>query len=148
MRTICILTNMAEQNLPVKIGRIRKALRSEFEARAAALDITVPQLQVLYRLWNGDGALTSVIVKDICMSGPTMTGVLDRLESKKLIVRKASAEDRRATQIWLTGEGKALEEPLMAIMRAIEEKALEGFTENQKKVFMQALEKVGKNLEA
>jgi DNA-binding MarR family transcriptional regulator len=148
MRNICIISYMSEMNLPMQLRRVRKALLREFEARAAALDITVPQFQVLYRLWHGDGALTSVIVKDICTSGATMTGVLDRLESKGLIERRPSPQDRRATQIWLTPAGLALNERLMKIMQAIEKKALVGFSAAQKKKFRQDLEKVGRNLES
>ena len=44
-----------ETSLTSWIGRIRKALRREFEARASGLDITASQLQVLRRLWEGDG---------------------------------------------------------------------------------------------
>lgn len=138
---------MPATNLPLKLGRIRKAFRYEFEARAAALDITAAQFQVLHRLWRGDGVLTSVIAKDICTTGSTLTGVLDRTESKGLIRRAASASDRRAVEIWLTPEGRELEEPLMKIVHDIGEKALSGFSEGQRTQFLDALEKVGDNLE-
>lgn len=139
---------MEELNFPLRLGRIRKAFRSEFEVRAASLDITAAQFQVLQRLWRGDGVLTSVIAKDICTTGSTLTGVLDRTENKGLIRREASASDRRAVEIWLTPEGRALEKPLRKIVQEIGEKALSGFTEKQRSQFLQALEKVGDNLEA
>lgn len=139
---------MEETNFPLRLGRIRKAFRYEFEVRAASLDITAAQFQVLHRLWRGDGVLTSVIAKDICTTGSTLTGVLDRTESKGLIRREASTSDRRAVEIWLTPEGRALEKPLMKIIHEIGEKALSGFTQKQRAQFLQAMEKVGDNLEA
>ena len=90
------------------IGRIRKALRHEFEVKAAPLDITAAQLQVLRRLWAGDGIPTSQLTSDAGSDGGTVTGVLDRLESKGLIRRERSDEDRRAVQIWLTPAGRDL----------------------------------------
>ena len=87
------------------VSRIRKALRCEFEARAEALDITAAQFQVLRRLWQGDGIVTSTLTRDICSDGGTITGLLDRLEAKGLIRRERSAEDRRAVRVFLTQRG-------------------------------------------
>src|SRR5947209_19955507 len=109
---------MNESGFVFWIGRIRKALRCEFEARAAALDITASQLQVLHRLWEGDGILTSTLTRDICSDGGTITGLLDRLEAKGLIRRERSTDDRRAVQVFLTPAGRVLQEPLMEILTA------------------------------
>src|ERR1700681_1085438 len=101
---------MSDPSFVFWIGRIRKALRCEFEARAEALDITASQLQVLCRLWQGDGILTSTLTRDICSDGGTITGLLDRLEAKALIRRERSAEDRRAVHVFLTSAGRELEQ--------------------------------------
>lgn len=136
-----------DQRFMLKIGRIRRAFRAEFERRAAEMDITKPQYHVLSRLWQGDGILTSVIARDVSAADSTMTGVLDRLEAKGLIRRAAGVTDRRAVEIWLTDAGRAMEEPLMYIIDGINRKALSGFSEGQQKQFLQALDKVGDNLE-
>lgn len=136
-----------DQRFMLKIGRIRRAFRAEFERRAAEMDITKPQYHVLSRLWQGDGILTSVIARDISAADSTMTGVLDRLEAKGLIRRAAGVNDRRAVEIWLTDAGRAMQEPLMYIIDGINRKALDGFSVGQQKQFLQALDKVGDNLE-
>lgn len=133
--------------ISLRIGRIRSAFRAEFEKRAAALDITKPQYHVLSRLWKGDGVLTSVIAKDVCITVSTMTGVLDRLEAKGYIRRAPSVTDRRAVEIWLTSEGSAMQKPLMKIIADINNKALRGFSERQQQQFLKALDKVGDNLD-
>jgi MarR family transcriptional regulator, organic hydroperoxide resistance regulator len=130
------------------IGRIRKALRREFEARAAGLDITAPQLQVLRRLWEGDGILTSTLTRDVASDGGTITGVLDRLESKGLIRRQRSLEDRRAVHVSLTPAGRELEAPLNGMIGALNGQALEGFTPEESAALIRALERIGKNLGA
>ena len=146
MRRIYKQNHMNQVNFPLRLGRIRKALRAEFELRANDLGITAAQFQVLHRLWRGDGVLTSVLAKDISTTGSTLTGVLDRTESKGWIRREASASDRRAVEIWLTREGRELEKPLMKIVHEIGEKALSGFSENQRAQFLKALDKVAANL--
>jgi DNA-binding MarR family transcriptional regulator len=130
------------------IGRIRKALRREFEARAAGLDITASQLQVLRRLWEGDGILTSTLTRDVASDGGTITGVLDRLESKGLIRRQRSLEDRRAVHVSLTPAGRELEAPLTGMIGALNGQALEGFTPEESAALIRALERIGKNLGA
>jgi DNA-binding MarR family transcriptional regulator len=139
---------MDDANFTQQLRRVRRALRTAFERRAAALDITVPQFQVLHCLWEKDGAPTSVIAREVCASGSTMTGILDRLEAKGLIVRRPSADDRRATHIHLTEAGHALEAPMMEIVSGINHKALAGFSDTARKQFMRGLEKVGENLES
>jgi DNA-binding MarR family transcriptional regulator len=137
---------MAETNFITWIMQLRKALRREFEEQAAALDITASQMQVLKRLWIGDGIATSVLTQEAGSDGGTVTGVLDRLECRGLIRRERSTQDRRSVQIWLTPEGRALEKPLKDIVAAINQQALEGLSEEQKLLLMQTLEKVGRNL--
>lgn len=130
------------------IGRIRKALRREFEVRAAPLDITAAQFQVLKRLWMGDGIPTSQLTLDAGSDGGTVTGILDRLESRKLIRRERSTEDRRAVKIWLTEEGRSLQAPLMAIVNSINEQALDGLKAEERALLVKSLEKVSANLNA
>ncbi|MEO6909226.1 MAG: MarR family winged helix-turn-helix transcriptional regulator [Abditibacteriaceae bacterium] len=138
---------MEPKSISLRIGRIKRAFRADFEKRAETLDITKPQYHVLSRLWKDDGILTSVIAKDICVTGSTMTGVLDRMEAKGLIRRANSTTDRRAVEIWLTIEGRAMQKPLMKIIADINNKALNGFSEQQQERFLIALDKVGDNLD-
>jgi DNA-binding MarR family transcriptional regulator len=76
-----------------------------------------------------------------------MTGVLDRLEAKGYIRRAPSKTDRRAVEIWLTTQGQAVKKPLMKIIADINKKAFDGFSEAQQQRFLNALDKVGDNLD-
>jgi DNA-binding MarR family transcriptional regulator len=129
-------------------GRIRKALRCAFEARAASLEITVAQFLVLRRLWEGDGILISVLTREVSSDGGTITGLLDRLEAKGLIRREQDHADRRVRRVFLTSTGQALKEPLMGILSALEEEALAGFSPQERTALTRALERVGENLGA
>ena len=139
---------MEETRIITRIGRIRKALKREFELRAAPLDITSSQLQVLRCLWRGDGATVSALTCDASSDGGTVTGVLDRLERKALIRRERSKTDRRVVQIWLTDAGRELEEPLTDIIEEINAVALIGLDDEQQQQLIGALEKVSDNLGA
>ncbi len=139
---------MEETRIISRIARIRKALRREFELRAARLDITSSQLQVLRCLWRGDGLTVSALTCDASSDGGTVTGVLDRLERKALIRRERSHADRRVVQIWLTEAGRDLEEPLTDIVEEINATALVGLDDEQQRQLIQSLETVAENLKA
>ena len=139
---------MEETRIISRIARIRKALRREFELRAAPLDITASQLQVLRRLWHGDGITVSALTCDASSDGGTVTGILDRLERKELICRERSHADRRVVQIWLTDAGRDLQEPLTNIIEEINQKALTGLNNDEQQQLINALEKVSNNLDA
>lgn len=139
---------MKERGFGFCIGRVRRALRREIEARAVGLDLTASQHQVLRRLWRGDRILVSVLAKDILADGATLTGLLDRLAQKGLIRRERSASDRRAIEIVLTPGGRALEGPGMALIHEINERALAGFNAAQRAKLLEDLQRVAENLEA
>ena len=139
---------MEETRIISRIARIRKALKREFELRAAPLEITASQLQILRRLWRGDGITTSALTCDASSDGGTVTGILDRLERKELIRRERNHADRRVVQIWLTDAGRDLQEPLTNIIEEINQKALTGLNNDEQKQLIKALEKVSNNLNA
>lgn len=129
-----------------EVARIRKAWRREFELRAAPLDVTVAQLLVLCRLWQGDGISTSVLTQEAGSDGGTVTGILDRLESRGLIRRERSVQDRRAVQIWLTPEGSALQRPLMEIIAAVNRQATDGVDTEEITQLLRTLKTIRGNL--
>jgi DNA-binding MarR family transcriptional regulator len=139
---------MSEISFSVWIGRIKKALRQEFEKLGAEHDITVTQFLVLRRLWEGDGILTSVLMKDAVSDGGTITGVLDRLEAKGLIRRERGSRDRRAVRVYLTDAGRDLEAPLTVIRNQINNGALSCLSAEERESFLRMLSRIGENLGA
>lgn len=57
---------------------------------------------------SGKGPVQRDLARAVGMDGPTMVGVLDRLEAQDFIVRRAAPHDRRAKCVFLTKAGRAL----------------------------------------
>jgi DNA-binding MarR family transcriptional regulator len=138
---------MGEVYFGRRVGSIRRHLRRELEQAAVQHDITATQFQVLRRLWSGEGMNAQNLAKEAHLDAATMTGVLDRLEAKGLVRRVRHETDRRAVRVVLTDEGRALEKPLMAIVKKLNEHALLGFTPEEREVLFAMLDRVERNLE-
>jgi DNA-binding MarR family transcriptional regulator len=103
---------------------------------------------VLRNLWEEDGIQTSALSRGTPYDCATMTGVLDRLESRGLVRRERSSKDRRAVRIYLTPAGKALEEPLMRAVAQLNERAMAGLSPSEREELVRMLDHVGGNLDA
>ncbi|OGS20046.1 MAG: hypothetical protein A2252_02015 [Elusimicrobia bacterium RIFOXYA2_FULL_39_19] len=63
---------------------------------------------VMNYLLNGKTTLMSEAARELKITLPTMTNIIDHLEEKKLIARIRQEDDRRAIKISLTKKGKEL----------------------------------------
>jgi DNA-binding MarR family transcriptional regulator len=68
-------------------------------------DLTAMQWRPLLIIAKGKGDTAALLAKEICMDTGAVTRMLDRLQSKGLLVRKRSELDRRVVNLELTEEG-------------------------------------------
>ncbi|HMU37413.1 MAG TPA: MarR family transcriptional regulator [Pseudomonadota bacterium] len=89
--------------------------RSYFQGMLAELSISAPQFHVLHFLFGVDGSLS---MRDLSLrSGcePShLTGIVDKLEERKLVRRKVDPQDRRSKLVSLTKSGRSFRDKLMA----------------------------------
>jgi len=72
--------------------------------------VSAAQLNCLLALYEAGAMPSSQIARHIFVKPSTVTGIIDRLEQKKLVQRVRSSPDRRVITIELTEEGKKLAE--------------------------------------
>jgi len=101
------------KNVNELISVIHRYMRRFFESQMKKYDITPPQFEVLMTLWNEDGIVLSELGRRLSRDGPTITGIIDRMEKKKLVTRKRSMRDRRVIQVYLTPYAWEIKENLM-----------------------------------
>ncbi|MGD2271155.1 MAG: MarR family transcriptional regulator [Desulfobacterales bacterium] len=70
--------------------------------------ITAAQLNCLLALYENGPLPPSRIAKHMMVNSSTVTGVIDRLEQKALVIRQRSSSDRRIINIQLTPAGKKM----------------------------------------
>ena len=67
--------------------------------------LTMPQLLCLHELLDGGACAAGMLSRRVGLSQATVTGVLDRLEAKELVLRTRDRNDRRQVLISLTELG-------------------------------------------
>jgi MarR family transcriptional regulator, organic hydroperoxide resistance regulator len=87
-----------------------RAMTGAYQPLLEELGVTYPQYLVLMALWEEDGARVSRIGERLYLDSATLTPLLKRLESRGLVERRRSRVDERVVEVFLTPEGKRLEQ--------------------------------------
>lgn len=77
-------------------------------AHIRSLGLTPAQFDIIATLGNTDGMSCKELCEKTLITKGTLTGVLDRLEAKKLLRRESSDADRRSLFVSLTPQGMRL----------------------------------------
>jgi DNA-binding MarR family transcriptional regulator len=85
-------------------------LMKQFQAEDMWEDLSMKEYDVLYTLSKCPApARLSELNKNVLLSQPAMSRLVDRLADRGLIAREADPADRRAQRLSLTPEGRALQ---------------------------------------
>ncbi len=117
-----------QRSIASLFGKVKGALGAAFEAELAPLDITAAQYVILMSIAHGEVSSASDLCKGISYDPGAMTRMLDRLERRGLVRRVPNPEDRRAFQLELTDEGKAVVPKLRAVGMQVLNRMLDGFS--------------------
>lgn len=98
--------------------RMCRYLRGAAGPEWAAVELTMPQLKVLFLVANGDGMTMTQAARSLGVTLSTATGVVDRLVSQGLVRREDDPHDRRLVLLRPTEQGAALVDRLMEAGRA------------------------------
>lgn len=83
------------------------------------LDITYPQYLVLLVLWEKQEVTVSDLSKELLLETNTLTPLLKRMETKKILTRERSQNDERQVKVALTIKGKNMRQKAVCIPEQI-----------------------------
>ena len=118
---------------------------SYFKRELSGLDVTPIQYATLKCLWEQDGQMPSQLAETLNLDSSTVTGILGRLEDKKLIHRSFRVDDRRKVIVNLTEEGKALEGPVNDIIERLNQEVTSGLKAEELELFHHHLQVISDN---
>ena len=111
------------------------------EVEDAGFDLTPVQYAALAAISTNPGIDQVTLAGLIAYDRTTITGVVDRLVQKGLLVRHASSRDRRARELQITAEGKRTLRAITPAVDAAQRIMLRGLTEKESEELMRLLRK-------
>ncbi len=99
------------------IIRLNKERLRESGPHLRPYDLTSQQLWLLSRLAEDEGVPIGTLAETLQCHSSNVTGMVDRLETRGLVVRKPDATDRRVKLVALTPKGRELRGKLLEIAR-------------------------------
>ena len=117
-----------------RMARLAKHLETAIAACHKQYDLKLGEFDVLATLRRAGApySLTpSELIDSMMLSSGAMTNRLDKLQTRELIIRTHSEEDRRSVTVSLTSQGIKLIDEVMEQHVQVQEKVLEGFSQQQ-----------------
>ena len=103
---------------------------------------------ILTVLYNNNGQLMMKEIANIVgKDKSTITALIKNLMILGYVKKKKSEKDRRVTFIELTGKSYGIKKKFDKISNALSQKAYDGFTEEEKVIFLKLLKKMNDNFE-
>ena len=125
------------------IRRLQQAAVAIFHKEVGELgyDLTPVQYAALDKTQANPGIDQMTLAGLIAYDRATITGVIDRLVQKGLMVREVNKLDRRARLLKLTDKGLKVLQEVTPAVEAAQDIILQGLTKNEAKEFMLLLHK-------
>jgi len=129
------------------LAKVCKAHRGDIGEHLAELPLHVGQEMVLIELFEQDGLRGGELAERLGVEPPTVTKMVRRLEKCGLVERRRDPRDARSFRVYLTGEGRSLEEPLTRCWERVEETTFAGMSVGERRTFRRLLAKVRANID-
>ena len=130
------------------IADVARLLRTAFDRRARKLGLTRAQWLGLTRLYRRPGASQSEFADMMEIEKATAGRLIDRLEAKGWVERRAQNGDRRVKRIYLTREAERVHKRIWRIAEATVDDALADLSRQESAQLMRLLARVKRSLVA
>ncbi len=135
-----------ERNFGFLLHDVARLMRTVFDRRGRALGLTRSQWWVLTMLYAREGVTQSELADMLELEKPTLGRLLDRLEEKEWVERRADTLDRRVRRVYLTDRVQEVMRALRSTAAGVRRDALGDMGDEERERFIDALAKIKSNL--
>jgi MarR family 2-MHQ and catechol resistance regulon transcriptional repressor len=128
----------------VALARAYAAVEGHAAADAARHGLTLAEFGILEALYHKGPLQLCEVQRKILVSSGGITYLVDRLEARKLVRRRAAPFDRRARLVELTGRGVKLIRHAFAEHSGMLDEVLSGLDEGERREATALLRKLGR----
>src|SRR5918995_3251407 len=135
-----------DRNFGFLVHDVARLLRVAYDRRTREIGLTRSQWWVLNHLYFHQGITQSELAEVLDIEKPTLGRLLDRLEDKGWLERRADPSDPRAQRVYFTGNVQGLMRALRVLAAELRAKALDGLDADEREQLLNALRVVKDNL--
>ncbi len=135
-----------DEFIGVVISDVARLLRTVFDRRVRSLGLTRAQWLVLTRLHRRPGASQSELAEMMEVEKASAGRMIDRLETKGWVVRRAQQGDRRVNRIYLTPEAERVHKRMWRVAETTVDDALSGLAQPEAAKLAELLARVKSSL--
>lgn len=117
-----------------------------YNQRLSKYDLTVPKALLLLEIPLNIGQTPGFLAGRLDLENSSITGLLDRLEKKGLIVRKPNPNDRRGILIFLTSEGIKARNTIKTLVEELDSKLRAELSPDEIKIFRRVISVINKQI--
>lgn len=141
------MTNKTKPSFSFLISDTGRMVGKRFDQRAkSVLNLSRAQCSVLAYLERHPNINQSQLSDLLGVTPIASARLLDRMEAGGWIVREADANDRRVRRLTMTAKAGSTLAQAQAIGREVADEALAGLSAAERRILMELLEKVRRNL--
>jgi MarR family transcriptional regulator, organic hydroperoxide resistance regulator len=126
--------------------QVAKAHRARTHELLSTLGLHVGQEMILVALSRHEDLTLSELAEQLEVQPPTVTKMVQRLESSGIVKREPCKNDSRVSNICLTPKGKQLQTKMEKIWNQVESEFIANLSQAEKESFQKLLQKARENL--
>ncbi len=124
------------------ISDVARMMRAAFDRRVRRIGLTRSQWLVLSLLHRRPGITQSELAEALEVERATAGRMIDRMEAKRWLIRRADPADRRLKRLHLTAEAEAVQEEMGRIAADTLDDAMASLDEGEREALAELLERV------
>jgi DNA-binding MarR family transcriptional regulator len=119
-------------------------LQRIWEKNLAAIGLTLTELRILRLLSLNGPSPMAKLAAELYMTPASITGLVDRLETERLVLRERNSQDRRVVNVKITEKGSESFEKGRRLYRKFVEKTMRSLTKEEAQQLVHALMKLSR----
>ena len=128
------------------IGDVSRMLRTVYDRRVEPLGLTRAQWRVLARLSRIEGCTQTELAAELEIEKPTLGKLIERLEEKEWVTRRADENDARTKRVFLTKRAATVIDEMFSLADEVLNAAIAGLDRKEADQLNAALLQVKSNL--
>jgi MarR family transcriptional regulator for hemolysin len=131
-----------------QLTKVNRKMRTLFDARVKSQGLTLARARLLMHLAKEEGATQTELAETLEVEQPSMVSLIDALEKKGFVTRRAVEGDRRAKGIFLTEMARAEAQTILDYANELREQVLVGVDDEDLRIATRVLRQVAHNIGA